>query len=190
MKKQKLTGTITKKEYQEKSKNYKLKLITAEQRKFFFYSQQKHQTEIDQLETGKEYTFFLYNNVKYWFLEKWEIQTKQQQKASYFELNFDKAKDQALESNLFFLEKQLRIKAVEKLESKLKSLRNQIKEANDNQELIFLNYLEQFTQLLLIKQLKIRNKSEAELTETEKKERKILDNITINWFYKTFNQET
>jgi len=181
MRKQKLTGTITKKEYQEKSKNYKLKLITAEQRKFFFYSQQSYRAEVKQLEAGQKYIFFLYNNLKYWFLERWEAYQELNQPQLPF---FNKAKDEILESNLRFLEKQSRIKAIERLETRLKSLRNQIKEANDNQELVFLDYFEQFTKLLLIKQLKIRNKPEAELTETEKKERKILDDITVNWFYK------
>jgi flagellar biosynthesis chaperone FliJ len=82
------------------------------------------------------------------------------------------------------LEKQARIKAVERLESRLKGLREKIKKASTNQELVFLDYFEQFTKLLLIKQLKIRNKLESELTETEKKERQILDDIAVNWFYK------
>jgi len=96
----------------------------------------------------------------------------------------DTRKDEILESNLQFLEKQERIKAVERLESRLKGLREQIKKTSANQELVFLDYFEQFTKLLLIKQLKIRNKLESELTETEKKERQILDDITVNWFYK------
>jgi hypothetical protein len=181
MKKQKITGKITSKEYQQKSNNYKLKIVIAEQHKLFFYSQQKHQAETEKLEIGKEYTFFLYNNLKYWFLERWEVAPELGQTL----LNsFESHKDEILNSNLHSLEKQVRIKAVERLENRLKSLRNQIKEANDNQELVFLNYFEQFTNLLLIKQLKARNKPEKELTETEKKERQILDNITVNWFYK------
>ncbi len=52
MEKQKITGKITSKEYQKKSNNYKLKISTTEQRKYFFYSQQKHQAEIEKLETG------------------------------------------------------------------------------------------------------------------------------------------
>ena len=185
MKKQKITGTITSKEYQEKSNNYKFKITTAEQRKFFFYSQWNRQIEVEKLEAGQEYIFFLYSNLKYWFLEKWEAcHEPNQPQLSFFEPHFDKAKEEILESNLHFLEKQTRTKAVERLENRLKSLRNQIKEANNNQELVFLSYFEQFTKLLLIKQLKIRNKSEAKLTETEKKERQILDNITVNWFYK------
>jgi len=175
MNKQKITGKITSKEYQKKSNNYKLKINTAEQRKLFFYSQQKHQTEIEKLEIGQEYNFFLYNNLKYWFLERWENSLIKSNKI---------AKEQILKSNLQFLEKQVRIKAVERLESRLKSLREQIKKASDNQELVFLDYFEQFTKLLVIKQLKIRNKSETELTETEKKERQILDSIVVNWFYK------
>lgn len=182
MKRQKITGTITSKEYQEKSNNYKFKIITTEQRKFFFYSQQSCQVEVKQLESGQKYIFFLYNNLKYWFLERWEVCQKLNQPQLSF---FNKAKDEILESNLRFLEKQSRIKAVERLETRLKSLRNQIKETSDSQELVFLNYFEQFIKLLLIKQLKIRNKPEAELTETEKKERQILDDITANWFYKT-----
>jgi len=70
MKKQKIAGTITSKEYQEKSNNYKFKITTAEQHKFFFYSQQNHQVEIKKLETGQKYVFFLYSNLKYWFLER------------------------------------------------------------------------------------------------------------------------
>src|SRR5436305_10744091 len=161
MEKQKITGKITSKEYQKKSNNYKLKISTTEQRKYFFYSQQKHQAEIEKLEIGQEYNFFLYNNLKYWFLEKWESPLKSNQIV----------KEQILKSNLQFLEKQVRIKAVERLESRLKSLRQQIKKASDNQELVFLDCFGQFTKLLVIKQLKIRNKSETELTETEKKER-------------------
>ena len=182
MKKQKIVGMITSKEYQEKSDNYKFKIITAEQRKFFFYSQRNYQTEAKKLETGQKYIFFLCSNLKYWFLEKWEVH----QEPSQTQHHFDRAKDNILESNLHFLEKQTRIKTVEKLENCLKSLRNQIKEASDDsQELVFLNYFEQFTKLLLIKQLRIRNKSEKELTETEKKERQVLNDITVNWFYKT-----
>jgi len=64
MKKQKITGIIISKEYQEKSNNYKLK-ITATNRKKFFYSQQKHQDKIKELKEGQEYTFSLYNNLKY-----------------------------------------------------------------------------------------------------------------------------
>lgn len=183
MKKQKITGAIISKEQQEKSNNYKLKIATTSQREFFFYSQQKHQAEIEKLKTEQEYTFFLYSNLKYWFLEKWETQTKSNQPQTP-ECHFDKRKDEILESNLHYLEKQTRIKAVERLESRLKNLRKQIKETGDNQELVFLNYFEQFTRLLLIKQLKVRNNSETELTETEKKERQILDNIAVNWFYK------
>jgi len=70
MKRQKIAGTITSKEYQEKSNNYKFKIITAEQRKFFFYSQQNYQAEAKKLETNQKYIFFLYSNLKYWFLEK------------------------------------------------------------------------------------------------------------------------
>jgi len=181
MKKQKLTGVITSKEHQEQSNNYKLKIITTSKQNFFFYSQKKHQTEIKELKENQEYIFSLYSNWKYWFLEKWETRR---------ELNreqppLDKRKDEILESNLQLLEKQARIKTVERLENRLNDLREQIKKASDNQELVFLDYFGQFTKLLLIKQLKIRNKLEAELTETEKKERQILDNITVNWFYKT-----
>ena len=179
MKKQRITGKITSKEYQEKSNNYKFKIITDSQRKLFFYSQQKNQAENEKLEIGQEYTFFLYSNLKYWFLEKWETQLSSNQ-PQQLEYNFNKRKDEILEFNLCSLEKQVRIKTVERLENRLKSLREQIKEVSNNQELVFLNYFEQFTKLLLIKQLKIRNKLEAELTETEKKERQILDNITVN----------
>ena len=179
MKKQKITGIIISKEYQEKSNNYKLK-ITATNRKKFFYSQQKHQDKIKELKEGQEYTFSLYNNLKYWFLEKWNKQEELNQPQPVL----DTRKDEILESNLQFLEKQERIKAVERLESRLRGLREQIKKTSANQGLVFLDYFEQFTKLLLIKQLKIRNKLESELTETEKKERQILDDITVNWFYK------
>lgn len=180
MKKQKITGTITSKEYQEQSNNYKLKITTTNKKNFFFYSQQKHQNKIKELEENQEYAFSLYNNWKYWFLEKWSNRELNQP-----QLALNKRKDEILESNLQFLEKQERTKTVERLENRLKGLREQIKSASDNQELVFLDYFEQFVRLLLIKQLKIRNKLEAELTETEKKERQILDDITVNWFYKT-----
>jgi hypothetical protein len=51
-----------------------------------------------------------------------------------------------------------------------------------------LEYLEQFTNLLLIKHLSIKDKQEYQLTEKEKKEREILDKIVANWFYKTSHQ--
>lgn len=181
MKKQKLVGVIISKERQEQSKNYKFKITTANRQNFFFYSQQKHQTKIKELEENQEYTFSLYSNWKYWFLEKWEVR----QELNREQPSLDKRKNEILESNLQLLEKQERIKTVERLENRLNDLREQIKKASDNQELVFLDYFGQFTKLLLIKQLKIRNKLEEELTETEKKERQILDDITVNWFYKT-----
>ena len=180
MNKQKITGKITSKEYQKKSNNYKLKIAIANRKNFFFYSQQKHQDKTKELKEGQKHTFSLYNNLKYWFLEKWDKQEELNQP----QLALNTRKDEILESNLQFLEKQERIKAVERLENKLKNLREQIKKSSTNQELVFLDYFGQFTKLLLIKQLKIRNKLESELTETEKKERRILDSITVNWFYK------
>jgi hypothetical protein len=59
-----------------------------------------------------------------------------------------------------------------------------IRESNSEEE-VFLEYLEQFTNLLLIKHLSIKDKQEHQLTEKEKKEREILDKIVVNWFYKT-----
>src|SRR3989442_1268176 len=58
----------------------------------------------------------------------------------------------------------------------------------DSEEEVFLEYLEQFTNLLLIKHLSIKDKQEYQLTEKEKKEREILDKIVANWFYKTSQQ--
>jgi hypothetical protein len=70
VKKQKITGTIISKEYQEKSNNYKLKITATNRKNFFFYSQQKDQGKTKELKEGQKYTFSLYNSLKYWFLEK------------------------------------------------------------------------------------------------------------------------
>jgi len=46
MEKEKITGTITSKEYQQLSDNYKLKIITLNKQEIFFYSQQRHREAI------------------------------------------------------------------------------------------------------------------------------------------------
>jgi hypothetical protein len=46
MTKEKVTGIITSKEYQQLSDNYKLKIITPNKQKLFFYSQQRHREAI------------------------------------------------------------------------------------------------------------------------------------------------
>jgi hypothetical protein len=93
-----------------------------------------------------------------------------------------------LEFNLKNLQEQTEIKTLEKLEKRLNSVKEQviknIRESNSEEE-VFLEYLEQFTNLLLIKHLSIKDKQEHQLTEKEKKERDILDKIVVNWFYKT-----
>jgi hypothetical protein len=80
------------------------------------------------------------------------------------------------------LQEQSQVKEAVKLESRLSNLIKQISETSSEEE-IFLEYLEQFINLLLIKQLSISDNHQ--LTEKEKKERKILDKIVANWFYKT-----
>jgi len=93
-----------------------------------------------------------------------------------------------LEFNLNNLQEQTEIKKSEQLEKKISYLSNQviktIRESNTEEE-VFLEYLDQFTNLLLIKHLSIKDKQECQLTEKEKKEREILDKIVVNWFYKT-----
>lgn len=93
-----------------------------------------------------------------------------------------------MEFNLKNLQEQTEIKTLEKLEKRLNSVKEQviknIRESNSEEE-VFLEYLEQFTNLLLIKHLSIKDKQEHQLTEKEKKERDILDKIVVNWFYKT-----
>jgi transcription initiation factor TFIID subunit TAF12 len=89
------------------------------------------------------------------------------------------------------LQERTEIKKSEQLEKKISYLSNQviktIRESNTEEE-VFLEYLDQFTNLLLIKHLSIKDKQEYHLTEKEKKEREILDKIVANWFYKTSHQ--
>jgi len=86
------------------------------------------------------------------------------------------------------LQEEVGIKKFEQLEKQLNYLKEQvsktIRESNTEEE-VFLEYLEQFANLLLIKHLSIKDKQEHQLTEKEKKERNILDKIVANWFYKT-----
>lgn len=88
-----------------------------------------------------------------------------------------------LEFNLKNLQEQAEIKKFEQLDKKISYLSKQviktIEESNSEEE-VFLEYLEQFTNLLLIKHLSIKNKQEHQLTEKEKKEREILDKIVAN----------
>lgn len=89
------------------------------------------------------------------------------------------------------MQEQTETKKSEQLEKKISYLSNQviksIRESNTEEE-VFLEYLDQFTNLLLIKHLSIKNKQEHQLTNKEKKEREILDKIVVNWFYKTNQQ--
>ena len=73
------------------------------------------------------------------------------------------------------------------LEEQLIDLEKQLRNASNREE-VFLDYFEQFVNLLLIKHLSIKDKQEYQLTEKEKKEREILDKIVANWFYKTSQQ--
>ena len=86
------------------------------------------------------------------------------------------------------MQEEVGIKKFEQLEKQLNYLKEQvsktIRESNTEEE-VFLEYLEQFANLLLIKHLSIKDKQEHQLTEKEKKERNILDKIVANWFYKT-----
>jgi len=70
------------------------------------------------------------------------------------------------------------------LEEQLIDLEKQLRNAGNREE-VFLDYFEQFVNLLLIKHLSIKDKQEYQLTEKEKKEREILDKIVASWFYKT-----
>jgi len=69
MERKKVTGVITSKEYQELSNNYKFKITTPSKQELFFYSQQKHQRQSQELEVKTEYSFCLFKGKKYWFLE-------------------------------------------------------------------------------------------------------------------------
>jgi len=69
MESKKVTGVITSKEYQELSNNYKFKITIPSKQELFFYSQQKHQRQSQELEVKTEYLFCLFKGKKYWFLE-------------------------------------------------------------------------------------------------------------------------
>lgn len=69
MKRKKIIGAITSKEYQKSSDNFKLKVITSDKQKFFFYSQQKHQEKSKEIAVDEKYSFCLFKGKKYWFLE-------------------------------------------------------------------------------------------------------------------------
>ena len=69
MEKRKIIGTITSKENQELSNNFKFRIIISDKQKFFFYSQQRHYEAIGKITVDKKYLFTLYKSKKYWFLE-------------------------------------------------------------------------------------------------------------------------
>lgn len=69
MEKKKVIGTITSKEYQELSNNYKLKIITSDKQELFFYSQQKHKEINQAIAVNEKYLFCLFKGKKYWFLD-------------------------------------------------------------------------------------------------------------------------
>lgn len=188
MKKEKITGIITSKEHQQLSDNYKLKIITPDKQELFFYSQQRHWKTIKEIAVNEKYLFTLFKGKKYWFLESWE---KGEQISQEIPEWLSKRKQELLEFNLNNLQEQTEIKKSEQLEKKISYLSNQviktIRESNTEEE-VFLEYLDQFTNLLLIKHLSIKNKQEHQLTSKEKKEREILDKIVVNWFYKTNQQ--
>ena len=54
MESKKVIGVITSKEYQELSNNYKFKITTLGKQELFFYSQQKHQRQSQELEVIKD----------------------------------------------------------------------------------------------------------------------------------------
>ncbi|CAG8826120.1 33928_t:CDS:2, partial [Racocetra persica] len=142
MKRKKVIGAITSKEYQKSSDNFKLKVITSDKQKFFFYSQQKHQGQSQEIAV-----------------------------AELSEFNLKKLQEQAGKKS-------------ESLEKRIICLKEQMIKTS-NEEEVFLEYLEQFVNLLLIKHLSIKNRRESQLTEKEKKEQAILNKIVANWFYKT-----
>ena len=88
-----------------------------------------------------------------------------------------------MEFNLKNLQEQAEIKKLGQLEKQISYLKDKvfktIRETGSEEE-VFLEYLEQFTNLLLIKHLSIKDKKEHQLTEKEKKEREILDKIVVN----------
>lgn len=179
MQKKKITGRIISKEYQIKSRNFKLEIITFDKQKLFFYTQQKYQGTSTTLEVNEKYLFCLFKDKKYWFLENCEKDLLSE-KASNL-LNQRKA--ELSEFSLNNLKKQSELKTFQQLEKKLTNLREQISKIGDDEELIFLEHFEEFINLLLIKQLSI--KENQKLTEKEQRERRILDKIVANWFYKT-----
>jgi len=185
MERKKVSGAITSKEYQKLSNNYKFKIITPDKQELFFYSQQKHQGISQKLAVNGKHLFYLFKGKKYWFLESWE-KAKETTKETPEWLT--KRKEGFLEFNLKNLQEQAEIKKLEQLEKQISCLKSQviktIRESNSEEE-VFLEYLEQFTNLLLIKHLSIKDKQEHQLTEKEKKEREILDKIVANWFYKS-----
>lgn len=183
--KKKVIGVITSKEYQKLSSNYKFQIITSDKQQLFFYSQQKHQGESQEIGVSEKYLFCLFKGKKYWFLDSWEKTGETIKETPEW---LSKRKEKLLEFNLKNLQEEVGIKKFEQLEKQLNYLKEQvsstIKESNTEEE-VFLEYLEQFINLLLIKHLSIKDKQEHQLTEKEKKERNILDKIVANWFYKT-----
>lgn len=180
MTKEKVTGIITSKEYQQLSDNYKLKIITPNKQKLFFYSQQRHREAIWEITVNEKYLFTLFKGKKYWFLDDWEKTAETSQEIPEW---LSKRKKELSDFNL----KNLQFRAKEtnnQLEEQLTCLEEQLSNL-DNGEEIFLDYFEQFINLLLIKHLGIKNGVERELTEKEKKEQAILNKIVANWFYKT-----
>lgn len=186
MEKEKITGIITSKEYQQLSDNYKLKIITLNKQEIFFYSQQKHREAIWKITINEKYLFTLFKGKKYWFLDNWEEVEEASQKTPEW---LSKRKEELLEFNLKNLQSQAKEKESNKqsLEEQLIDLEKQLRNA-DNKEEVFLDYFEQFVNLLLIKHLNIKDKQEHQLTKKEKKEREILDKIVAGWFYKTSHQ--
>lgn len=183
--KKKVIGVITSKEYQKLSSNYKFQIITSDKQQLFFYSQQKHQRESQEIGVNEKYLFCLFKGKKYWFLDNWEKTGETIKETPEW---LSKRKEELLEFNLKNLQEEVGIKKFEQLEKQLNYLKEQVSKTireSDTEEEVFLEYLEQFTNLLLVKHLSIKDKQEHQLTEKEKKERNILDKIVANWFYKT-----
>jgi hypothetical protein len=176
-----VTGVITSKEYQKTSNNYKFKIITSDKQKLFFYSQQKYQGINQELGVNEKYLFCLSKGKKYWFLENWE---KIGETIKEIPEWLNKRKEELATFNLKNLQEQAGIKKFEQLEKKLNYLKEQVNKTSSEEE-VFLEYLEQFIDLLLIKHLSIKTNQGQQLTEKEEKERDILDKIVANWFYKT-----
>jgi hypothetical protein len=95
----------------------------------------------------------------------------------------NKRKAELSDFNLKHLQEKAEITKFEQLEKRLNRAKElvikNIRESNSEED-IFLENLEQFTNLLLIKHLSIKDKQEYQLTEKEKKEREILDKIVAN----------